>query len=343
MNMKRNLKDLAFDELAEVIKKLGEPPFRARQIFRWMYKKQICEIGEMSNLPKSLRENLSKEYCASGLELADKKLSEDGTIKYLFRLSDGQAVESVYIPDEKRGTVCVSTQAGCMFACAFCATGLQKFARNLSMGEIVNQVITVQKDRGAATVTHLVIMGMGEPLDNFDATVGAVRIFNSENGLGIGKRRITLSTAGVIPKIYRLGELALDINLAVSLHSADDEVRSRLMPINKKYPVSGLMKALREFPLKPQRKITIEILLFEGVNDSPNDAKKLIRALHGIKAKVNLIRFNPVHSCSLLPSPDDRLKIFKERLENAEIVVTTRKSRGGDIQAACGQLKTTAG
>ncbi len=339
--MKKNLKDLTFDELVEVIATLGEAPFRARQIFRWMYQKQCCEIVEMTDLSKSLRENLSKEYCASGLEIADKKISKDGTIKYLFKLADGQAVESVYIPDEKRGTVCVSTQVGCRFACAFCATGMQRFNRNLSVGEIVNQVIEVQKDTDASAVTHLVIMGMGEPLDNFNATVDAVRVFNSEEGLCIGKRKITLSTAGVIPEVYRLGELALDINLAVSLHAVDDELRSRLMPINKKHPVLKLMKALREFPLKPQRKITIEIILFDGVNDSPNDAKKLIKTLHGIKAKVNLIRFNHVHSCGLRPSSNE--KLFKKQVENAGITVTTRRSRGGDIQAACGQLKTAAG
>ncbi|GMT41834.1 MAG: dual-specificity RNA methyltransferase RlmN [bacterium] len=341
-NAKTNLKNLTFGEQSSLIKKLGEPAFRARQISKWLYVKRCCDIEKMTNLSKSLRDKLSEKYCADGLVTVEKMKSEDRVIKYIFGLSDGlYAVETVYIPEEKRGTVCLSTQVGCRFACLFCATGRQGFKRNLTLGEILNQIVEVQNDPEAGTVTHVVIMGMGEPLDNFDVVVEALTIMNSKDGFGIGKRRITLSTVGLAPEIRRLGELDLDVNLAVSLHSADDEIRSRLLSVNKKYPVSELMKACREFPLKPQRKITMEIVLFDGVNDSPTDAKKLIKALHGVRAKVNLIRLNRVESCSLIPSPADKMADFKERLLTARIPVTIRKSRGGDIRAACGQLGKT--
>ena len=338
-----NLKELTFQEQDAVIKKMGEPPFRARQLRKWLYQKNCCDIGAMTDFSKALREKLSREFTAEGLITADKAVSGDGTVKYLFELSDGLTVETVLIPDEKRNTVCVSTQVGCKFGCLFCATGQQGFVRDLTAGEIANQVIESQTDltaRQAGKVTNVVFMGMGEPLDNFGALADVLRLFTSSEGFGLGKRRITVSTAGVVPGIEKLGDLGLGVNLAISLHSASDATRSLLMPINKKYPVKALMKSCAEFPLQPQRSITMEVILFDGVNDSAVDAKILVTALRGVKAKVNLLRFNPVSHCGYTASPMGKVESFMARLLAARIPVTLRQSRGADIMAACGQLKS---
>jgi 23S rRNA (adenine2503-C2)-methyltransferase len=295
----------------------------------------------MTDFSKTLRERLSQKYCADGLKTVDRKTAPDGTIKYLFELEDGLTIETVYIPDENRSTVCVSTQVGCKFRCEFCATGKQGFLRNLQTAEILNQVIAVQNDPDAGKVTNVVFMGMGEPLDNFNPVIESLRVLNSNEGFGIGKRRITLSTAGIVAGIKKLGELRLGVNLAISLHAADNELRTRLMPINKKNPVRELMKACAKFPQSPQRLITMEVILFDSVNDSVSDAEKLVAALKGVRAKVNLIRFNSIPSCTLKGSPDEKIERFMARISAAAVPVTLRESRGGEITAACGQLKSS--
>jgi 23S rRNA (adenine2503-C2)-methyltransferase len=336
-----NLKDLTFDQLDSVISDLKEPAFRAKQIRDWVYLKNCCSISDMTNLSKPFREKLDAAYSADGLETVEKTASKDGTIKYLFGLKDGLCVETVYIPEESRRTVCVSTQVGCRFACAFCATGKQGFSRNLTLAEILNQVIEVRRDRQAGEPTNVVFMGMGEPLDNFAPVVSAISILNSPEGFNIGARRITLSTAGIPAQIRKLADEGLNMNLAISLHSADDKVRTTLMPINKKNPIAEVIRACAEYPLKQMRKITFEIILFDGVNDSAQDAAKVIRALHPVKSKkVNLIRFNAVPEIKLKPSSREKAEAFKELLEKAQIDTTIRVSRGEDIAAACGQLKS---
>ncbi|MBI5178604.1 MAG: 23S rRNA (adenine(2503)-C(2))-methyltransferase RlmN [Nitrospinae bacterium] len=333
-----NLKDLTFARQDELIAALGEPKFRAKQVRDWLYAKNCRDITLMTNLSKPLREKLAVEHTAEGLKTLHRRAAADGTIKYLFGLADGLSVETVYIPEEKRKTVCVSTQVGCKFSCAFCATGSQGFTRNLSLGEILNQVIEARVDAG--DVTNVVFMGMGEPLDNYQAVVEAARMLNAKEGFNIGGRRITISTAGLAPQIEKLAGEGLNVNIAVSLHAADNAIRTRLMPINKKFPVEKLMDALTHYPLKEGRRITMEVILFDGVNDSAQDAKKLVRALHGLRAKVNLIRFNPVAGAELQPSPRERVEQFRQSLENSGLDATIRISRGGDIEAACGQLKS---
>ena len=337
-----NLKELSSQEQDDLFKTMGEPPYRTRQLRKWLYQKYCCDISAMSDFPKALREKLSQNYVADGLKTVDRKLSKDGTIKYLFELADGLTVETIFIPGGNRRTVCVSTQVGCKFRCDFCETGKQGFTRNLNVGEILNQVIEVNNDPDSGNVTNVVLMGMGEPLDNFEPVAEALRLFNSKEGFGIGKRKITLSTAGVVPGIQRLGELGLGVNLAISLHAADDETRTRLMPINKKYPVREVLKACRYFPLAPQRLITMEVILFDSVNDSVSDAEKLAAALKGIRAKVNLMRFNQVSSGGFKASPDEKIYQFMARLTAKDIPVTLRESRGADIMAACGQLKSAS-
>jgi len=337
-----NLKDLTFEEQDDLFKTMGQPPFRARQLRKWLYQKHCRDISAMTDFPKALRDKLSQNYVADGLKTVERKVSQDGTIKQLFELADGLTVETVTIPEGKRRTVCVSTQVGCKFRCVFCETGKQGFTRNLRAGEILNQVIEVNNDSDAGAATNVVMMGMGEPLDNFEPVAQSLRLLNSKDGFGIGKRRITLSTAGVVPGIYRLGELGLGVNLAISLHAADDEIREKLMPINKKQPVRELMKACRDFPLSPQRLITMEIVLFDSVNDSVSDADKLAAALRGIRAKVNLLRFNQVSTGGFKASPDEKIERFMARLAAKDIPVTLRESRGADIMAACGQLKSAS-
>lgn len=334
-----NLKELSFAQIDQLAATMGQPKFRAKQICDWLYAKNAVDIASMSNLPKEFREELAVTHTAKGFVTVAKRVAVDGTIKYLFALDDGLTVETVYIPEEKRNTVCVSTQVGCKFKCAFCATGMMGFSRNLTQAEILNQVIEARRDAG--DVTNVVFMGMGEPLDNFAAVTRALGIMHSPGGLNIGARRITVSTVGLPAQIDELGKTGLKTNLAISLHAANDVVRSRLMPVGKKYPVAAIMKACARYPLQHGRVITMEVILFDGVNDHSEDAQALIRALRTVKAKVNLILFNPVAGAELRPSPREKVEKFQKALMAAEIDCTIRLSRGGEIEAACGQLKTT--
>jgi len=341
--IKKNLKDFSFSELDNLVSSIGEPSYRGKQLKEWLYEKCCCSVDDMTNLSKKLREALSKDFIAEGHKIIEKQVSSDGTIKYLFGLSDSLSIETVYIPSAERGTICVSTQVGCKFGCSFCATGTQGFSRNLSLGEIINQFVTVKNDlaeSGKGLLTNIVFMGMGEPLDNIENLINAIEIFNSPDGFGISPRRITVSTVGIVPMLERLGDEGRGVNLAVSLHSADNEVRSKFMPINKRYSVETLINALASYPLRPYRQITIEVALFNGLNDSTDDALKLARMLNRVKAKANLIPVNRVEGARYEPSEMETVLAFQSVLKNEGISVTIRKDRGGDIDAACGQLRS---
>ncbi|MDH5543359.1 MAG: 23S rRNA (adenine(2503)-C(2))-methyltransferase RlmN [Nitrospinota bacterium] len=340
---KINLKDIPLSGMGAVISEMGEPPFRLKQLCDWLYSKSVVSIEGMTNFSKKMREKLAEKYTAEGLEIIERKESEDGTSKYLFRLKDSLSIEAVYIPDGERGTACISTQVGCKFGCAFCATGSQGFSRDLSLGEIVNQFVMLKNEESIARgrpLTNIVFMGMGEPLDNFRNLIDSIEIFNSPDGFGIGIRRITVSTVGIIPMLEKLGEEGRGVNLAVSLHSADEGIRTELMPVNRKYPVGALMKSLALYPLRPYRQITFEVIMLKGINDSREEAGKLARAIGKLKAKVNLIVFNPGESARFFPSPDEKVVEFQKELVKHGIAALIRKNRGGDIEAACGQLKS---
>lgn len=339
--MKTNLKQLSRDEMISFFEGLGERPYRARQVINWIYKKFTTSFDEMTDLPKSLRSHLKETAFISELTLLKKEASRDGTEKFLFGLIDGEAIESVLIPDKKRLTLCISSQVGCAMGCRFCETGRMGLRRNLMAYEIVDQVIAAQQVSGQ-TITNVVLMGMGEPLDNIDEVIKA--LWRLTSFMGISKRRITVSTAGLIPGIQELAERGPGVNLAISLNATTDDVRSRIMPINKRYPIHELMKACREFPLPPRRRITFEYVLLEGINDSEDDALRLVRLLRGIRAKVNLIPYNPVSTTiqgeRFRRPPEERILSFQQILIRSGITALVRKSRGTDISAACGQLRT---
>lgn len=338
---KIDLREITDEELIEYLKVMGSKPYRAKQVLDWVYKKKIKSIEEMTNLSKKLREDLQKEFYVSGNILLQKLVSKDGTRKYLFELEDKQKIESVLMPDDKRLTLCVSTQVGCKFNCSFCYTGKMGFTRNLTSGEIINQIMSVGKNE--KRITNIVFMGMGEPLDNYENVIKAAKIIFSPWGLGIGASKITLSTCGLIPGMKRLKEEKLNINLAISLNASDDNVRNQLMPVNKKYPLKKLLKACREYPLKPKNRITFEYVLIKDLNDSEKDARQLADLLKGIKCKINLLPFNKRPDAkSQYDTPDqDKVNKFHEYLLSRKFTVFMRKQRGIDISASCGQLLTT--
>lgn len=331
-----DLKSLSPDALVGFLSDLGKEKFRARQIFRWIYQRGVTDFGEMTDLAKPLREELAQRAYVSSFEPEAVEVSSDGTRKFLFRLADGKSVETVLIPmDGGRNTLCISTQVGCAMQCKFCLTGTFGLERNLLASEIVNQVCAVRKDY---TVNNIVLMGMGEPLHNLDNVVTALDILYASHGFDYGPRKVTLSTSGLVPQIAELGR-RVKVNLAVSLNATTDEVRDELMPINKRYPLQELMKACREFPLAPSQRITFEYILIKGVNDTPADAKRLVKLLHGIKAKINLIPFNE-HQGSPYQTPDlQSVRAFQTYLLDRQIVAVRRAGKGQDISAACGQLK----
>jgi len=337
MNM--NIKELALSELQSIIESWGYKRFAASQVFSWMYKKGIEDFSEMSNLAVPLRAKLKERFYLSGASVAEKLVSRDGTQKILFRLKDGNYIESALIPAEGRVTGCVSSQAGCKYACVFCASGLAGFKRDLSCGEIIDEVFLLKKNSPGHKLTHLVFMGTGEPLDNYDNVLKAIRIINSPESFHIGARRITISTSGLIPGIKRLSGEGLQIELSVSLHAADDSVRTKIMPVNKKYPLKDLRGACKDYINKTNRQITFEYVLIKGVNDDLRSAEKLCTLIRGLNAKVNLILSNNVPECGFEPPDKKTAAAFKNRLAANGIQVTVRASRGEDIQAACGQLR----
>jgi len=336
---KINLKALSKDELKEFIKTQGLPDYRAKQILHWIYGKKAESVEDITELSKALREKLSDAAYIGNLKLLSRQTSSDGAEKFLSGLEDGEAIESVLIPDENRRTLCLSSQAGCVMGCGFCLTGRIGFKRNLKAHEIVDQIISVSRITGKQ-ITNIVFMGMGEPLLNFDEVVEAIKRITDL--LGFSKRRITLSTCGIAPKIIELYKKAPHVNLAISLNATDNKTRDIIMPINKKYPIEVLLSACKKIPLSLQDKITFEYVIIDGLNDSPDDAKRLVRLLKGIPSKVNLIPFNPFAESKFKRPSDYNVLAFQDILKKGGIIAFIRKSKGQDILAACGQLKAAA-
>ncbi|MBM3294377.1 MAG: 23S rRNA (adenine(2503)-C(2))-methyltransferase RlmN [Candidatus Aminicenantes bacterium] len=332
-----DIRDLTREELATELAAMGEPAFRAGQVFAWLYARGARSFDDFTDLPKGLRLKLAGRFGLRPLEAEGVLRARDGTEKVLFRLRDGWGIETVVIPAGERRTLCLSTQAGCKFACAFCASGGHGFKRDLVPSEIVGQVLHVRAS-GPGDLTNLVFMGMGEPLDNYDNFVRAIRILNDPEGMGIAARRMTISTSGFVPGILRLAELGLQVNLSISLHAADDGIRSRLMPINRRYPLAELLAAVRRYLSLGGRKITFEYVLIAGVNDRLSDADGLARLGRRFRAKINLIPYSPVEGFDFRRPSPERTRAFLRRLEEKGASATLRRSKGGDIRAACGQL-----
>ncbi|HUK57482.1 MAG TPA: 23S rRNA (adenine(2503)-C(2))-methyltransferase RlmN [Nitrospiria bacterium] len=339
---KRNLKQFSFDEFEDFMRELGWPKYRAQQLLDWVYKKRVSRFDEMTNLSKSDRALLEARAGVGEPQLVRRQHSTDGTQKFLFRLSDGQEVESVLIPDEDRNTLCISTQVGCTLDCTFCLTGTMGLIRNLKAHEIVDQVLWVLRHLESDNpLTNIVLMGMGEPLANYREVIEALKRLTHPKMVALSPRRITLSTSGLVPQIKKLGESGLNVNLAISLNATTNAVRDRLMPaVNKQYPLETLLRACRDYPLPPRRRIFFEYVLLKGVNDSDTDAHRLLRLLKGIRCKVNLIPFND-YPGSPFGRPDDETVLrFQNILIEGHLTAFIRKSRGRDILAACGQLRT---
>ena len=334
---KIDLKSLSKDDVESFIKDAGLPSFRSRQILHWIYERYAQSLEEMTELSKKLREELAERAYISNLTLLNRLTSHDGTEKFLFGLEDGETIESVLIPDEERLTLCISSQVGCAMGCVFCLTGKSGLKRNLGPHEIIDQVISVNRMTLPRRITNIVLMGMGEPLANFDNVVEALRRMTGV--MVISPRRITLSTAGIVPRIAELGQLGLKVNLAISLNATTDSVRDVIMPINKTYPIKAVLDTCRKLPLQQTRKITFEYVMLKDINDSTADAKRLVRLLHGLQSKINLIPFNPYSDCEYERPDDIAVLLFQEILAKAEVTVIIRKSKGRDILAACGQLK----
>ncbi len=331
-----DLKNLNCKQLADLLVQMGHKPFHAGQLFRWIYQRGVVDFAEMTDLSKDLRNTLAAQSMISEFQPEVVEVSQDGTQKFLFRMADGQGVETVLIPMESgRSTLCVSTQAGCAMQCAFCLTGTFGLERNLTPAEIVNQVCAVRREH---EVDNIVLMGMGEPLHNLENVVTALEILYDDNGCRYGARKVTLSTCGLVPEMQELGR-RIRVGLAVSLNATTDTVRDELMPINRRYPLKELMAACRDYPLQSRERVTFEYILIAGVNDSLADAKRLVNLLHGIKAKVNLIAYNEHAGSSFKTPPEESISAFQSYLLNRKIVAIRRASKGRDISAACGQLK----
>jgi 23S rRNA (adenine2503-C2)-methyltransferase len=338
--MLTDLKNLSLEELESFIAGLGKERYRARQIMKWLYGRRASSFDEMTDLAKELRAELGRTARISSLELLARELSRDGTRKYLFGLEDGTQVESVLIPDEDRLTLCISTQAGCAMGCRFCLTGNGGFARDLTSGEILGQILGVAKELGAdERISNCVLMGMGEPLANYERVQKALEVITSDLGLGLSRRRVTLSTVGLIPQMQRLFVERVPCRLAVSLNASTQKVRQYLMPISKKYPLDALLAACRTLPLPPRERITFEYVLIEGINDSETDATVLAQILRGIRCKVNLIPLNECPGIAFRQPRERAVERFQKVLMEAGYLTIRRESRGGDISAACGQLR----
>lgn len=364
MTQKTDLKNLTLAALEQFLQGQGKERFRALQVFKWIYQQDAHAFEEMTNISKALRQELAETAFISNLEPEAVEQGSDGTRKYLFTLGDGHAVESVLIPIEGRNTLCISSQVGCAMACEFCLTGSFKLTRNLTTAEIVNQIMAVKRDlalnppalscdtaaavdeedgddspESPADVRNIVLMGMGEPLHNLDNVIPAIQIMIDGNGLQLSNRRVTVSTCGLVPEMERLGREIPNVNLAVSLNATTDELRNRIMPVNRSYPLKELLKACKEFPLPGRRKVTFEYVMLGGINDSLEDAKRLLKLISDIPNKVNLIPFNEHEGCDFKAPTRAAIDAFHKYLIDRHVTVITRDSRGGDISAACGQLK----
>ena len=339
-----NLLGLDRAGLEAFFESIGEKKFRATQVMKWIHQLGVTDFQEMNNLSKTLRNQLAETSCVQNLHVAKDQISSDGTRKWLLQLPDGNHIEAVFIPEDDRGTLCVSSQVGCALDCSFCSTGRQGFNRNLSTDEIISQVwiaahLLEEEKKPGRKITNVVMMGMGEPLLNFDNTVTAVRIMMDDFAYGLSKRRVTVSTAGVVPAMDRLGD-TLDMRLAVSLHASNDALRDELVPVNKKYPLKELMAACRRFIDKQntRSRITFEYVMLDGINDKPEHARELIKLLKGIPTLMNLIPFNPFEGSGYHTSSKNAVNRFREILHASGMTTVVRKTRGEDIDAACGQL-----
>lgn len=335
----KNLRDFTYGELAEEVAAMGEKPYRAGQIYKWVFGKAVGSIDSMTDISKALRERLKDGYTIVSPKVIDVSTSSDGTRKFLSECGDGARIESVIIPETRRLTLCVSSQAGCSLGCRFCMTGLSGFVRNLTLAELTGQVISasglIEDDRN---LTNVVLMGMGEPLLNYDNVVRFLEVLTDGKAFGFSHNKVTLSTAGIVPGIKKLAEES-KVNLAVSLNATTDEVRDRIMPVNRKYPLAKLMAAIRSYPLKGKKHITIEYVLLKDVNDTPGDAKRLVKMLRGIRCKVNLIPFNEFPGSEFGRPSGQHVSAFHKILMDSGYNVVVRASKGADIEAACGQLR----
>ncbi len=349
-------KPTILDYTKKELESLVKPSFRAKQIYGWIYNSYVDSFDEMKNLPKALREELNEKFILNPLKILHKETSADGTIKYLFELPDGKTVETVWLKmkdaqydeegkllHESKHTVCVSTQVGCKVGCSFCLTAKGGFTRDLTAGEIVAQVLSVKKDNQHASNrrVNIVYMGMGEPLDNLDNLTQAIKIFKEEDGLAISGKRQTVSTSGISTKIDKLGEADLGVHIAISLHAVDDELRTELIPMNKAYNIQSIIDAVKRFPIDTRKRVMFEYLVIKGKNDDIRSAKQLVKLLSGIKAKVNLIYFNPYPGSDYQRPSREDMVAFQEYLVKHGLLCTIRDSKGIDISAACGQLKET--
>ena len=334
--MRQDIKDLTLQDLSSFCSEHALPKYHADQIFRWVYQKRVEDFSKMTDIPAAARIFFAEHFLFSGSTLAMHQKSHDGTEKFLFTLRDSNRIETVFIPEAHRNTLCVSSQVGCKFACSFCTSGTCKFIRNLETGEIIDQYLQVRAKVSPAVISNIVFMGIGEPLDNFDHVVAAMRIFLERKGLSFPKAKVSLSTCGLIDGIKALAGLHLGVKLSISLHAAQDALRSQLMPVNKKYPLKSLMAAARAFA-RSAGPVTFEYVLLPGVNTAPTDAIDVAKLLRGLACKVNLIPQNTSSGASL-PGEDSTL-LFQQELKRRGVFFTLRKSRGQDIEAACGQLR----
>lgn len=334
----KTLYNYTLENMTELFQSMKQKPFRAKQVFTWLYQKEASSLEEMTDLSKDLRQQLQSDFVIDQLSIVEKQVSRDGTIKYLFQLEDGHLIETVLMIHDYGRSICVTSQVGCNMKCAFCASGLLRKQRNLTVGEMVNQVMKVQLDT-KERISHVVVMGTGEPFDNYDNVMEFVRIINHPNGLAIGARHITISTCGLVDKIEEYSMEGLQTNLAISLHAPNDEIREKLMPINKKYPMDSLREGIAKYIEKTNRRITFEYIMLKDINDSVVCARQLAHYVKGLNAYVNLIPYNAVDEHGYLPSDQEVAEKFKTELLRFGINVTMRKEHGRDIDGACGQLR----
>ena len=333
-----NLKSMTQPELASILKELGQPAFRAKQVYTWLHK-GVRTYDEMTNLPKAMRDVLREKYPINAPKVVRKQESQkDGTIKYLWQLSDGNCVETVLMRYHYGNSVCISTEVGCKMGCAFCASTIGGLVRKLEPYEMLDEVLFTQIDSGLP-ISHIVLMGIGEPLDNFDNVMRFLELVNSEDGMNISMRHISLSTCGLVPKIDELAKRKLQISLAISLHGPNNEIRGKVMPVNKAYPIEELLEACRRYYAATSRRIHFEYAMIDGVNDSEENAKELLRRLKGLPAHVNMIPLNHVEESPLKPSSRSAVAKFQKILEDGGVTATVRRTLGGDIDASCGQLR----
>ena len=334
----KNIKDYDLEALKEELVSIGEKSYRAEQIFKWIYVDKVQTFDEMTNLSLELREKLKQNYTLGIFKILKKQVASDGTIKYLFDLLDGNAIETVLMSYHHGFSICVSSQIGCKMGCKFCASTGIAFARSLSSGEIVEQILAVERDENIR-ISNVVFMGIGEPLDNYENVVNAIRIINNQKGINIGARHISVSTSGLVPNIYRLAEENIQCTLSISLHATTDKKRTEMMPVNNLYNIEELLKACKDYIAKTNRRVSFEYALAKDNNDNLEDAKRLVKLLHGMNCHVNLIPINKIENGKFYKSSNENIIKFRDYLNDHGIVATIRRELGSDIDAACGQLR----